>query len=261
MDRRFEPACNELALLKIGVNTVAKGYHVPEIEHINRTIKEMVCVSYNELKRHVNKLSVVLIIYMLYAALLWINSFPSANGISTTISPQSILTGMNISFSCHYHLYFGQYAHNHEDGENLMKPCTLKALSLRPTGNYQGGQYFLNLQTGFLLTQYKWTTFPMSTRIKNVFCSMAHRYSIGFDITDLRGNNIIYYNPSKYYDVHYEPAYDYNRTYDPVPGITNYDNIVATHDLNDDDDSVIINPAVDDHHGLIAVVATNHYHN
>ena len=101
----------------------------------------------------------------------------------------------------------------------------------------------------------------MPTRIKNVFCMMVHCYSIGFDITDERGNKIIYYNPSNDYESDYDPAYDYNRTYYPVPGITNYDNIVATHDLNDDDDGIIINPAVADHHGPIVVVATNHYHN
>ena len=261
MDRTFEPARDELALLKIGLNTVAEGNRVPEIERLNRTIKEMVCASYNELKRNLNKLSVVLIIYMVYAAVLWINSFPSANGISTTIIPQSILMGMNIRFSCHFPLYFGQYVHTHEDVKKLMKPQTLEALSLRPTGNYQGSQYFLNLQTGFLVTQYKWTVLSMPTRIKNVFCRMAHRYSIRFDITDERGNKIIYYNPSNNFNSNYDPAFYYNRTYDPAPSITNYDNIVDTYDLNYDDDDIIINPDFADHHGLIAVVATNHYHN
>ena len=90
---------------------------------------------------------------------------------------------------------------------------------------------------------------------------MAHRYSIGFDITDEQGKNIIYYNPSNDYDSDYDPTDDDNRDYDPAPGITNYDNSVATYDLNNDDDAIIINPAVADHHGPVSLVTANHYHN
>jgi len=49
----------------------------------------------------------------------------------------------------------------HEDHNNSMAPRTTGAISLRPTGNFQGGYYFYSLNTGKHLNQYSWTELPM----------------------------------------------------------------------------------------------------
>ena len=43
VDKKFEPDRDELSLLHIGLNTVSKGEHIPEIERLSHTIKERVC--------------------------------------------------------------------------------------------------------------------------------------------------------------------------------------------------------------------------
>ena len=80
--------------MKIRTNTVAKGGHVPEIDQINRTTKEILQATYNYIKSHFSKLAGVLIREMVYVTVFWINSFPSASGISTTTRPKYMLTGI-----------------------------------------------------------------------------------------------------------------------------------------------------------------------
>ena len=63
-----------------------------------------------------------------------------------------MLMEIKLLYSGYCLLEFGNYVHTNEDGDNLIGFCTLKDLALCPTGNYQGGPHFLNLQTGFLIT-------------------------------------------------------------------------------------------------------------
>jgi hypothetical protein len=46
-----------------------------------------------------------------------------------------------------------------------MLPCTSGAIVLRPTGNDQGGYYFLSLSTGQRLNQNHWTALPMPAEV------------------------------------------------------------------------------------------------
>ena len=88
---------------------------------------------------------------MVYAVNLWLNMFPHPNGISPTMSPWTILTGHRIEYATHCQLEFGEYVQTHEEHDNSMQPRTIGALSLRPTGNVQGGYFFFSLTTGRVL--------------------------------------------------------------------------------------------------------------
>lgn len=58
---------------------------------------------------------------------------------------------------------FGAYAQVLEDNDptNTMKARTTGAIALTPTGNAQGGYYFLSLVTGRKLSRQQWTKLPM----------------------------------------------------------------------------------------------------
>jgi hypothetical protein len=61
-----------------------------------------------------------------------------------------------------------------------MAPCTVGALTLRPTGNQQGGYYFYSLMTGQRLHRTHWTELPMPAKVKDrvqalARCAKAHR--------------------------------------------------------------------------------------
>jgi len=56
---------------------------------------------------------------------------------------------------------FGTYVQTLEKHNNSMEPRTSGAIALRPSGNKQGGHYFLSLHTGKRILRNSWTELPM----------------------------------------------------------------------------------------------------
>ena len=77
-----------------------------------------------------------------------LNSFPSQNGISETLSPLTIVRGEGPADLNQYGLEFGSYAQvfNEQPTTNSMAARTTDAIALCSTA--AGAQYFLNLETG-----------------------------------------------------------------------------------------------------------------
>ena len=87
-------------------------------------------------------------IELVYGQNYWLNAFPPNDGVSSTISPRTLITGQQIQYGKHMTIEFGAYAQIHEEGDNTMTSRTTGALALRPTGNIQGGYYFFSLSSG-----------------------------------------------------------------------------------------------------------------
>jgi len=110
---------------------------------------------------------------MVYAAVFWLNTFPLENGVSTTLSPCSLLTGQVIDYHRHCRLKFGAYAQVHESHDNSMAPQTVGALALCPTGNAQGRYFFFSLSTGRVVNRAQWTELPMPPKVVEWVHDMA----------------------------------------------------------------------------------------
>ena len=95
-----------------------------------------------------NKIPQWLIIEMVYAANYWLNMFPWDGGVSSSLSPWTILTGMGCNYNTHCKLEFGDYVQTHEEHHRSMATYTVGAITLHPTGNAQGGNFFYSLTTG-----------------------------------------------------------------------------------------------------------------
>jgi hypothetical protein len=91
----------------------------------------------------------------------WLNAFPHDDGVSDSMSPRYILTGRHIDYNKHVCLEIGSYVQTHEEHSNNMRPRTIGATCLGPTGNEQGGHYFMSLMTGRRLYCEAWTELPM----------------------------------------------------------------------------------------------------
>jgi hypothetical protein len=89
-----------------------------------------------------------MVIEMVYTSVFWLNSFPSAQGISETLSPWEIVLRQSLDYNQHCQLEFGMYVQTHEQHDNGMGARTTGAIALRPTGNAQGDHYFMSLTTG-----------------------------------------------------------------------------------------------------------------
>lgn len=131
MDNEFEHLRGALASMKIHLNIVSKGEHIPEIERYNRIVKEQTRFIYSMLP--FKKMPSCIVIEMVYSSVFWLNMFPHNNGVSDTIRPQSLINGLSIDYHTHCRLEFGSYAQVHEEHDNSMTPRTTGAIALSPT--------------------------------------------------------------------------------------------------------------------------------
>ena len=116
---------------------------------------------------------------MLYAANYWLHMFPRKGGISQTMSPRTLLTGLTMNYNRHCQLEFSEYVQTHEEHDNSLNPRTIGALALRPTGNIQGGYFFFSLTTGKVINRMRWTTLPMPKEVINRVERMARQEHAG----------------------------------------------------------------------------------
>ena len=103
-----------------------------------------------------------IMIEMAKHAVYWPNAFPHQDGISDTLSLQTILIiGQTVNFNHHCHYEFGEYIQMHEQHDNTMVPQTIGALMMCLTGNAQGNYYFFSLSTGCIINCTHATKLPM----------------------------------------------------------------------------------------------------
>ena len=221
MDNEFEHLRADFVNLGLELNVVANDEHVPEVERYVRTIKERTRSVYNVLPY--KRMPARMLVEMVKASVFWLNTFPSSDGVSDTMSPRLLIVGFNVDYAKHCKLEFGTYAQVHEDHDNSMATRTTGAIALRPTGNAQGGYYFMSLTTGRRLNRNHWMELPMPQDVINRVHPLARRSNANKSLlfTDRHGGPI---NNS---------------------GDDEDDNKHYTEDNNDDDDDDDFVPGVD----------------
>jgi Reverse transcriptase (RNA-dependent DNA polymerase) len=172
-DGEFESLRGDLAAMRVNLNTTARDEHVGDIERYIRTVKERTRATYNTLpfERMPNRM----VIEIVYTSVFWLNSFPSPNGISDTLSPREIVLRQSLDYNRHCQLEFGTYVQTHEQHDNSMVPRTTGAIALRPTGNAQGGHFFMSLTTGRRLVRNNWTALPLPQDVIERLRDLANR--------------------------------------------------------------------------------------
>ena len=154
-----------LELDGIGLNIAATNEHVPEIERAIRTIKERNRSNVSGL--HFLHYPKILKKALIKQAALWLNMFPHADGVSATISPRTIVTGITANYATQCRVPIGAYCevHNENHPSNTELARTSRAIALNPTGNLQGSYHFLSLDTGKLISRRRWTELPVTDEI------------------------------------------------------------------------------------------------
>jgi hypothetical protein len=97
-------------------------------------------------------------------AISWLNMFPHDDGVSTTMSPRTLLTGTTADYGTHCRVPIGAYCevHNENDPINTKTSRTSQAIALNPTGNLQGSYRFPPLDAGKIISRRRWTELPMT---------------------------------------------------------------------------------------------------
>lgn len=170
-DNEFAVLENGLAEVGVVLNVVARDEHVPEIERHIRTLKERCRAIYNTLP--FTRMPKRMVTELVYNATFWLHAFPVEDGLSDTISPRELITGIMVDAAKHCVLAFGAYVQTHEEHDNSMATRTIGAIALRPSGNEQGGHYFMSLQSGRRLIRNRWTEIPMPADVIQRIHAMA----------------------------------------------------------------------------------------
>ena len=165
MDGEFVTMRTDLLNMGMLLNTSPASEHVPEIKRQHRVIKERARACRHSLP--FKMIPKIMITEMIYNCVLWINAFHTKAGVSASIRPRTLLTGVKFDYKCHCKLAFGAYAQVHEENltTNSQQAQTLGAICLGPAGNLQGGYKFMNLRTGKKLTRRRWMALPMTQEV------------------------------------------------------------------------------------------------
>ena len=98
-DGQFEPLHGELSALGITLNKYSREEHVPVAERRIRPLKERCRCICNTLP--FKKLPGMLIVQMVSTCNFWLNIYPPKDGVSRTINPRELITGVRIDFNKH----------------------------------------------------------------------------------------------------------------------------------------------------------------
>jgi hypothetical protein len=123
----------------------AAGKHVPEIERSICTTKERTrCTVHSMPYKHLPNMMMK---HIILDGMSWLNALESKNGISTTMSPSSIVLGTPSPDCKHLKLRTGAYVQLYIGTTNTSKARTVGVIALRRS-NESGGYYFMSLKTG-----------------------------------------------------------------------------------------------------------------
>jgi hypothetical protein len=111
--------------------------------------------------------TLIMLFELIYSSTLWINAFSPKGGVSSTLSPRNVMTGIQFDYQKHCRLQFGSYVQAHQEPSptNTQEARTVEAIYLGPTDNIQGSYKFLNLRTGKRITRRRWTQLPMPQEV------------------------------------------------------------------------------------------------
>jgi hypothetical protein len=133
VDGQFEPLRGELAAMGVTLNKCSREEHVPVAERRIRTLKERcrsICCSLP-----CAKLPGMLVAQMVSTCNFWLNACPPTDGVSRSINPRELITGVKIDYNKHIRAEFGECVQTHEEHDSSMKSRTTGAIATKPTGN------------------------------------------------------------------------------------------------------------------------------
>ena len=131
-----------------------------------------------------------MIIELVAASVFWFHTLPHHGGISTTMSPRDIITGMTLEYNHHCKHQYGDYVQTHEQHDNTISLRKIGSIALRPTGNEQGGHYCMSLKTGRRLNRNNVTPLPMPSEVIEHVHRIAHCAPVG--LTSADRNNVAF---------------------------------------------------------------------
>ena len=102
-----------------------------------------------------------MLIHLVKNTVLWLNAFPATDGVSSEHSLRYLITSSELKWKKHVVIEFGAYVQCHKEHSNKVTPRTMGAACMGPTGNAQGGHWFISLTSRAGIACHRWTELPM----------------------------------------------------------------------------------------------------
>ena len=146
----------------IALETCTMNDHVGEVERSIRAVKDVVRATVHGMPYR--RLPRQLIRGLVEYATCTLNDFPYYQGVSKTLSPNTIVTGKPAPDYNGYKLEFGAYVMLTDRTTNTPRARTFGAIAMHPSGNADGSYRFMSLVTGEVVTKAPgyWTELPIS---------------------------------------------------------------------------------------------------
>jgi hypothetical protein len=208
--------------------------HVPEIERAIRTVKESIRTIIHGMPY--SRLPRVLVKELTTSAVRTINMLPHPDGVSTTMSPATIVSGEHKPDYNQMPLEFGTYVQVYDGTSNDTKSRTLGAIATNPTGNTSGDYYFMSLATGSRIHRRSWTILPISDTV--ISCVEAIALNEAMPLVDTP-TLLTEYDPEEIIDpTTYDRNYQPPNTPDPHSDHSLTSNAYTDKDSDTDDDDL-----------------------
>ena len=135
------------------MNYTNPGYHVPEIEINNITVKEIYHAQYTRL--HFQHIPKVIIRYLDFEVVKKLNCFPVKVGISPYCSPQTIVYQKTFDYNKHFTIPFGAFfqANNDSNQTNSNALWTIDGIYLLALSQIQEGHEIFDPRSHKVITR------------------------------------------------------------------------------------------------------------
>ena len=99
-----------------------------------------------------------------YHVIKHLNTFPTKNGVTDDVSPNTIITGSSGIYLSQDGISFGAYAMVYVGTDNKINLRAVPGIALS-SSNGRGGYYFMNLYSDAELHSKKWKELPISDNV------------------------------------------------------------------------------------------------
>ena len=232
-DQEFECIRDDLASLHnrhdmhhldgpIGLEVCTTNDHVKEVERSIRTVKDTIRATIHGLPY--KRLPRQLIQGLVEHSSITLNNFPYQEGVSRTLSPNTIVNGAPPPDYNDYLLEFGSYVMLTDRTTNTPRARSFGAIALNPTGNQDKSYRFMSLVTGELVTRAPgyWTELVIS----DAAIARVEIMAKDQDQPALQDSNLLVeWSPDQHIDDD-----EYDKDYEP----TNKEELEGDEDLDDE---------------------------
>ena len=148
------------------LHTAPPNDHVPEVERSIRTIKERVRCYLHDLPYQ--SYPKIMIEGCVYNVIKQLNSLPADNGISTDMSPNTLITGAPPpEYDKITRITYGTYVQIFSQSDNSTAARKVGAIALYPEQGSQGGWNFVCLDSGKKIYGNNWNILPITDEVIN----------------------------------------------------------------------------------------------